>query len=107
MATRWHDPEDGAGNCQPQCARCNLFDQGRQWLYGQRLNEHERGRAEEIMRDAGRTRPYGMEELRALVERYKSEAQRQLASTPALAKRPAKGATYIRTQREKAADVSE
>lgn len=26
------------GNVSPQCVRCNLFDQGRQWLHGQYID---------------------------------------------------------------------
>ena len=101
MATRWDDREDGASNVMPQCIACNLYDQGRQWYFGRRLDEVVSGRAEEIMRAAQRPRSYGVAELRQLVDRYKIEANAQLAAKPAIANRPAKGEAYSRTQRRK------
>ena len=90
MATRWHDPADGIGNTAPQCVACNLYDQGRQWYFGQRLDSLKHGRAAQIMRQAERPRKYAMEELRELCERYRREAKQLIAQTPALANRPAK-----------------
>lgn len=90
MATRWHDPKDGIGNTAPQCVACNLYDQGRQWYFGQRLDSLKPGRAAQIMREAERPRKYGMEELRQLCERYRREVKQLTAQTPALTNRPAK-----------------
>lgn len=90
MATRWDDPADGIGNTAPQCVACNLYDQGRQWYFGQRLDSLKQGRSQEIMREAQRPRKYGMEELRQLCERYRREVEQLIARTPALANRPAK-----------------
>lgn len=90
MATRWDDPADGIGNTQPQCVACNLYDQGRQWYFGQRLDSLKRGRAEEIMRRAKDKRPYRLAELRDLYDRYKREATSLSDKTPAILQRPAK-----------------
>lgn len=98
MATRWHDPADGIGNTAPQCVACNLYDQGRQWYFGQRLDSFKRGRAEEIMQEAQRPRKYAMGELRELCERYRREVEQHLAQTSALANRPAKRGKDTRTK---------
>ena len=90
MATRWHDPDDTYGNCMPQCARCNLYDQGRQWRFGERLNEHVPGRAQEIMRAAQRERTYEMEELRQMLDSYRARVQREIHRAPAVLNRPPK-----------------
>ena len=37
-------------NVRPQCAACNIFKQGEQWIFGRNLDREQRGRAEEIMR---------------------------------------------------------
>lgn len=34
-ATRWQED-----NCRPQCIRCNMFDSGRSWEFGQHLGEN-------------------------------------------------------------------
>ena len=101
MATRWDDRDDGASNVMPQCIACNLYDQGRQWYFGRRLDEVVSGRAEDIMRTAQRPRSYGVAELRQLLERYKMEATAHMVQKPAIANRPAKGEAYSRTQRRK------
>jgi len=90
MATRWHDPADGIGNTAPQCIACNLYDQGRQWYFGQRIDSLKRGRAAEIMRLAKDNRPYPIAELRELHDRYKREANAISNETPAVLRRPAK-----------------
>lgn len=90
MATRWHDPADGIGNTAPQCVACNLYDQGRQWYFGQRIDSLKRGRAAEIMRLAKDNRPYPITELRELHDRYKREANAISNETPAVLRRPAK-----------------
>ena len=32
-STRWNEH-----NCQPQCVKCNMFEQGEQWKFGMALN---------------------------------------------------------------------
>ena len=32
-STRWNEQ-----NCQPQCVKCNMFEQGEQWKFGMALN---------------------------------------------------------------------
>ena len=102
MATRWHDPADGHGNIQCQCVACNLYDQGRQWAFGRRLDQAVKGRAEEIMRDTEQARPYGVAELRQLADYYKGEVQRFLLEKPAINERRDKAAAYKRAERRKA-----
>jgi len=106
MATRWHDPEDGYGNCMPQCAKCNLFDQGRQWDFGRRLDEHVPGRAAEIMREAQRERTYELEELREMLQRYRTLGQREMDTKPAVLKRPPKTEADTRPKKQKTAHVA-
>lgn len=106
MATRWHDPDDTYGNCMPQCARCNLYDQGRQWRFGKRLNEHVPGRAEEIMRAAQRERAYEMEELRQMLDAYRARVQQEVSRAPAVLKRPPKAADDSRLKKQKTAHAA-
>jgi hypothetical protein len=99
MATRWHDPEDGHGNVQVQCIACNLYEQGRQWTFGRRLDEAVKGRAESIMQAAGRKRTYGVAELRQMVDHYREEATKQMAEKRGIAERKAKAATDRRSKK--------
>ena len=106
MATRWHDPEDGYGNVLPQCVACNLYEQGRQWAFGRRLDQAVPGRAEEIMRDSEQARPYGVAELRQLADYYKSECARFVLEKPAINERRDKAKAYNRAERRKAEDTA-
>jgi hypothetical protein len=90
MATRWDDPADGIGNTAPQCVACNLYDQGRQWYFGQRLDSLKPRRAKEIMQRSKQKKSYPIAELRELRDRYERQANELSNATPAILRRPAK-----------------
>lgn len=99
MATRWHDPQDGHGNIQVQCIACNLYEQGRQWHFGRRLDQAVSGRAEEIMQAAGCKRTYAVAELRQMVEFYRKKSIEQMESKRGIADCTTKRAVYKRTEK--------
>ena len=71
MATRWH-PD----NCRPQCVACNIYDQGRQFEFGRRLDLEEPGKAERVFQLARSTRKFSVDEIVELakqVERQNTE----------------------------------
>ena len=66
-ATRWH-----LDNCRPQCVKCNMFSQGEQYLYGQRLEaEIGEDKVQDVIHLAHSTVKYSREDLEDLIAEYK------------------------------------
>ena len=61
-------------NVRPQCAACNIFKQGEQWIFGRNLDREQRGRAEEIMRRANEPRKFTTAELEHIYRHYQERA---------------------------------
>ena len=70
MATRWDED-----NVRPQCYRCNITDQGRQWRFGEALDREQPGRAAAVMARAETRAPNSANALRAAIEHYKAELE--------------------------------
>jgi len=63
-------------NQRPQCVACNIYDQGRQWEFGRRLDQDSPGTAERIYQQSRRGRKWKREELHEMWQHYKTEAVR-------------------------------
>jgi len=61
--TRWEED-----NCRPQCASCNTYNQGRQYLFSLHLGAEL---AYEVYKKSRIRKAYTNEELEALVDYYK------------------------------------
>jgi len=67
LSTRWMET-----NCQFQCAKCNLFAQGEQYIFGRKLDEfHGEGTAESIQIASNQTRKFSVHELEEMYQYYK------------------------------------
>ena len=67
--TRWDEV-----NCQVQCAGCNVFKYGEQYMFGIYLDQHfGEGTAEGLLQKSRQTIKYSNIELLAMIERYEFE----------------------------------
>jgi len=65
-ATRWDET-----NCQVQCAGCNVFKCGEQFIFGQRLDsKFGEGTAEKLFLKARKTIKLSTEDLFSLINKY-------------------------------------
>jgi len=79
MNTRWEEL-----NCAFQCARCNCFRSGEQYLFAQHLDrDHGEGTAERLHIASKQTRKWTRAELEALYHHYKRKVD-ELKSTKGL-----------------------
>ena len=68
-STRWHEH-----NCRPQCPKCNLFDEGQKWIYGNKLvAELGRDAVDEIVALSHKSVKYSKSDLEYLIETYKEK----------------------------------
>ena len=68
-STRWHE-----NNCRPQDARCNMFAQGEQYLFGQKLKaEIGEEAVEEVIQLAHKSVKYSKADLEYLIDLYKEK----------------------------------
>lgn len=69
MATRWSE-----NNVKPQCPKCNLFNQGEQFIFGRRL-EAELGEVmfNDLLREAKSTQKFSVADLEYLIDYYKKK----------------------------------
>tara|TARA_R110001592_G_scaffold263658_1_gene529006 strand:+ start:2103 stop:2492 length:390 start_codon:yes stop_codon:yes gene_type:complete len=67
-STRWNEQ-----NCQVQCAGCNVFKYGEQFIFGKKLDEkYGEGTAEELYIKAKKIVKLSNDELIDLINRYKN-----------------------------------
>lgn len=67
MSTRWHEL-----NCAFQCARCNCWRSGEQFVFGQNLDrDHGEGTAEALHIESKKTKKWTRGELEELWHHYK------------------------------------
>ena len=67
LSTRWMET-----NCQFQCAKCNLYGAGEQFIFASKLDEfHGKGTAEAILIASNRTRKFSVHELEEMYQYYK------------------------------------
>lgn len=71
-STRWlHDEENGLTNVQPQCPKCNLFDQNQNYVFSRRLDEvYGPGTAEKIYLASKQTTKFTLVDIVALRKHY-------------------------------------
>ena len=67
-ATRWEED-----NCRPQCLKCNMFDQGRQYEFGLKLGEEL---AQEMHIKSKQIVKFTSDELIEKIDHYTSEVKR-------------------------------
>ena len=67
-STRWNED-----NCRPQCVRCNMFDQGRNWVFGQRLGDKI---ANDMYQLSQQIVKFTTDELNEMIRHYESEIKR-------------------------------
>ena len=73
-STRWEEK-----NVHVQCAGCNLFGAGKQWEFGQALNElYGKGTAEEMTALSKTTKKHSIADLEELLETYKKKSKELL-----------------------------
>ena len=71
-STRWNET-----NVQFQDKKCNIFQNGQQYLFSQALNRlHGEGTADALYVMSRQTRKYGVGELKAMIEIYKEKVER-------------------------------
>lgn len=68
-STRWHEQ-----NTRPQCVKCNMFSQGEQYIFGQKL-EAELGKeaVEDLIRLSKSTVKMGKIDLELMIDDYKEK----------------------------------
>jgi len=70
MSTRWDDV-----NCQVQCVRCNIFSQGEQFRFGQKLDiVYGEGTAKALELKAKKSQKFMRCDIEELIEYYKNES---------------------------------
>ena len=70
-STRWDEI-----NVQIQCKRCNIFQNGQQFLFSVALDGlHGEGTALSMLQKSKQTRKYGVGELRMLIEEYNNKVE--------------------------------
>ena len=67
-ATRWEED-----NCRPQCLKCNMYDQGRQYEFGLKLGQQL---AEEMYIKSQQIIKFTSDELIEKIDHYSSEVKR-------------------------------
>jgi len=68
-STRWHE-----NNCRPQDARCNMFAQGEQYLFGQKLiAEIGEEAVEDLIALSRKSVKYSKADLQYLIDLYKEK----------------------------------
>jgi hypothetical protein len=61
-------------NCRPQCVKCNMFEQGQQYLFGQKLKAEIGAEAvEEIIALSRKSVKYSKADLEYLIDLYKQK----------------------------------
>ena len=66
-STRWDNL-----NCQVQCAKCNIFSQGEQYLFGKKLDEiYGEGTSNELALKGNFLVKFSTNELESLINTYK------------------------------------
>ena len=72
MSTRWDDV-----NCQVQCVRCNIFSQGEQFKFGQKLDiVYGEGTAKGLEKKARKTKKLMRCDIMELIDYYKNKNER-------------------------------
>tara|TARA_R110000744_G_scaffold315493_1_gene422352 strand:- start:967 stop:1365 length:399 start_codon:yes stop_codon:yes gene_type:complete len=68
-STRWHEM-----NCKPQCVACNMFRQGEQYKFGNKLQaEYGQYTIDELINLSKSSVKYTKHELALLIEEYKEK----------------------------------
>ena len=66
-STRWDEI-----NCQTQCAGCNVFKYGEQFIFGQRLNaKYGEGTSEKLLQKSKQILKLSTDDLNLLINKYK------------------------------------
>ena len=67
-STRWDEM-----NCQVQCIKCNMFEQGMSYVFGLNLNTHNgKGTAEKLLIKSKKIVKLSNDELISLITKYKN-----------------------------------
>jgi len=70
-STRWHEQ-----NCKPQCVACNMFRQGEQYKFGQKLiSEYGQDTVDGVIQLSKSSVKYSKHELVELITEYKEKLQ--------------------------------
>jgi len=70
-STRWHEQ-----NCKPQCVACNMFRQGEQYMFGQKLiADYGRETVDDLVKLSKSSLKYSKQELIELIKEYKEKLQ--------------------------------
>ena len=68
-ATRWDET-----NCQVQCVKCNMFEQGMSYVFGLNLNKQfGEGTAEELLRKSKEILKLSNDEVVSLITKYENK----------------------------------
>jgi len=68
-ATRWDET-----NCQVQCVKCNMFEQGMSYVFGLNLNKQfGEGTAEELLRKSKEILKLSNDEVISLITKYENK----------------------------------
>ena len=68
-STRWNEK-----NCKPQCVACNMFRQGEQFKFGNKLiAEYGQDAIDGIIQLSKTSVKYSREDLKELIEEYKEK----------------------------------
>ena len=68
MATRWSED-----NRRPQCVSCNIYHQGRQYEFGNRLDRESPGLAAEVIVRSREVKKWTLKQIEALIQHYRNE----------------------------------
>lgn len=68
-ATRWH-----TNNCKPQCVKCNMFEQGQQFIFGNKLKaEIGEDRFNELLQLSNTSVKRSQDDYKEMIAYYKNE----------------------------------
>ena len=69
MATRWSEDN----RRRPQCVSCNIYHQGRQYTFGNRLDRESPGFAAKIIVRSREVKKWTLKQIEALIQHYRNE----------------------------------
>jgi hypothetical protein len=74
QSRRHNNTRFNEANCQAQCVRCNMFNQGEQYEFGKRLDElYGEGTAERLKKEAQEVKKFTILDLQDIIEYYQEQ----------------------------------
>jgi hypothetical protein len=65
-STRWDET-----NCQVQCVKCNMFEQGMSYVFGLRLNKiYGKGTAENLLSKSKKITKFTNDDIEEMIKKY-------------------------------------